>query len=1143
MAGLFDVLKEAPILGVYIYQNEGKIVFANNAFLSFIGYEEEDIIGRKLQDLLVGKEKEIALKNIKRRLKGEHFPFEYTTIYYKTKIGTLKPTLNFSYTIDYKGKPAGLVIFIDISKQKTYEVLFRSLSEINQLIVRCKDKNELLHSICDILVNSIGFKLAIIGEIDIQRKRFNIKYLNGQKSVVEYFNNVSYYIQDALRSNKGTISGAYKDKKITYSSNVYEDPNLEDWVDDFKKNGIYSIASVPIFQNGELVYILTIYSDTINRFSGEYLHILKELQLDVSFALNKLERQKELILFNKAIINSSNWVIITDKEGRIIKASSAVESISGYSLNEIIGKKPNIFKSGYHNDEFYINLWKNIKDGKQEHYHFVNRAKDGSVFYLDSIIIPIVVQGELYRIIAIARDVTIQIMQKRKIERLSSLYQVISDVNMLLLKSKTEDNILETLPKIILDDLHCKMVFTVESQSNGKYIVKSSVAENDYYKDYLKDFLTDDMQSIYKTPFFKSIQNQRVYVENNVRANKDLSIFHRQSDRYGFYSCFSMPVIKQKKTIGALIGFIDEINVFDEEISSLLGKVQNNISYALDKLEMQKWFNIMSHAVNVGFDFVVIVDSDFNIVYVNEKTEEISGYSKSELIGKHHSVFSSKIYNNQFISDFYSTLSSGKIFSGLMMYRTKDSKIIKAIVNIMPFKVKDKIEYYIAVGKDITKEIHLQTTLKEILNHDSVTGLINRTAFLSSIDRFLERARHEKELASVAIINPIDFASVNRAFGFETGNRVLNKIADRIKSLLREYDVVAKLESDKFAVLLKDIKSEDNALWIFVKLIEALSKPYLIDENKISLYFNIGISLYPKDDVKSKGLLEKAMIALIDAKNKGEGFLGFYKAEFEKDAMRKIELRNSIKDAINKNEFILHYQPYFDAKNKKLVGAEALIRWQKDGKIIPPLEFIPFLEKTKMISSIERWVVESVSKSIKKWNLKGLRVVPISINISPASFSNLQFAKNIIRIIKKHGIKETLINIEIIERLLLNNMEYTKSTIHTLKRYGLSFSIDDFGTGYSSLSYLAKLSIDYVKIDISFIREMLTNNNTQAIVETIVYLSKRLQMKTIAEGVEKMEQFEFLKSIECDFIQGYLFSKPLPEDEFEKILKQYTNVH
>ncbi len=1137
---LFGALKNASILGVYIYQDEGRIVFANNAFLSFLGYKEYELLGRKLPDFLSGSEKEIALRNIKRRLSGEKFPFEYSKIYYKTKQGNLKPSLNFSYTIEYNSKPAGLVILIDIEKQRTYEVLFKSLSEINQLILRCEDEDELLGSICNILVEKIGFKLAVIGEVKEPDKKFIIKAIKGKGDIAEYFKKVSSYIDGALKNGIGTSSLAYKTKKIAYSENVYEDPKMQTWVDEFRKNNIYSACSIPIFKDGKIKYLLLIYSDTPYRFSSEYLHILKELQLDVSFALKKIEDERDLKLFDKAITSTSNWVVITDKNGTIIKANAAVEEISGYTLKEIMGKKPNIFKSGYHDDEFYKNLWDKIKRGEQERYRFVNRAKDGSLFYLDSIIIPVVINSQLYRIIDISRDITTETMQKLRIEKLSSMYKTLSDINETMLESENYSEIITSLPKIILKNLHCKAVFVAEKTKDNKYLITSGEFENENYKNYIKEGAFKDKDEIRKTPFLLSVRNRRVYIENRITENKKLGAFYRQAKKYGFNSCFSMPIMRENKVIGALVGLLGEKDVFDNQTVALLEKLKDNIHYTLNKLETQKWFNIMSYAVNSGFDFVVITDSNFNIVYVNEKTEQLSGYKKEEMIGKHHSIFSSKIYNKKFIVDFYKTLSSGKIFSGIMTYKSKSSRFVRTITNIMPFKVNGNVEYYIAVGKDITHEIRLQETVEEMLNHDHITGLINRRAFIKSVERFLDRAKYEKKLASLSVINPIEFSSINKAYGFETGNEVLRKIANRIRTELREYDVVAKLESDKFAVFLKDIKHEENALWILMKLMDNLSKPYRIARKKISLSFNMGVSLYPKDDTKPDGLVEKAMLALVDAKAKGEGSLGFYKVEFEKEAMRKLELRNGVRDALFKNEFILYYQPYFSSEDASLVGAEALIRWQKNGNIIPPMEFIPFLEETKMITYIEKWVMEEVSKRIKGWKDNGLKVVPVSINISPSSFNNFNFARDVISVVKKHNIEENLINIEIIERLFLNNMEYAKKIIRTLKKYGLSFSIDDFGTGYSSLSYLARLSIDYVKIDISFIRDMLHNRNTQAIVETIVYLSKRLGIKTIAEGVEKNEQLEFLRELECDFIQGYLFSKPLPVEEFEKVLESHT---
>ena len=284
-------------------------------------------------------------------------------------------------------------------------------------------------------------------------------------------------------------------------------------------------------------------------------------------------------------------------------------------------------------------------------------------------------------------------------------------------------------------------------------------------------------------------------------------------------------------------------------------------------------------------------------------------------------------------------------------------------------------------------------------------------------------------------------------------------------------------------------------------------------------------------------MFDKAESALLNSRLKGENTVGFFKKEFEESARKKVDLRNGLNEAMAKNQFVLHYQPYFDIKTGSIKGAEALLRWQRDGILTPPMEFIPFLEQSGMITKVENWIFGEVASKIKIWSDGGLNVVPVSVNISPASFGDPHIKENIEAALGKNGVEPDLFNFEIVERTFIDNLEYSGRLLNDLKEKGFGLSIDDFGTGYSSLSYLAELPFDYLKIDISFVRKMLLDKHSRYIVETIIYLSKKLNMKSIAEGVEAEEQLELLKELGCDYIQGFLLSEPLEETKFEKLLE------
>jgi diguanylate cyclase (GGDEF)-like protein/PAS domain S-box-containing protein len=526
------------------------------------------------------------------------------------------------------------------------------------------------------------------------------------------------------------------------------------------------------------------------------------------------------------------------------------------------------------------------------------------------------------------------------------------------------------------------------------------------------------------------------------------------------------------------------------------------------------------------------MDKNFNIVYVNEAVEKITGFKKDEVIGKHHSIFSSKTHSKEFATNFYETLKSGKIFSDILTYKTKSGSFFNALVSIVPFIENNQIQYYVSIAKDISKEKSLYEKINYLTNFDMITGLPKRQAFLDYIERFVKRAEIENKIGAVAVINPINFGNINKAYGFEFGNQILQAIANRLGKTIRQIDIVAKLESDKFAVLIKDLSFEEDSLVLMVNIIKVLSDDYNINGNTVKLSFNAGISLYPKDSKNSKTLLEKAEIAVADAKEKGEGALGFYREEVEASAKERLYLRYNLTKALTNKEFLIYYQPYFDIKSKKIIGAESLLRWKKGNKIIPPLEFIPFLEETGLILDVEDWIKNEVVNDISTRKHK----IPISINISPLSFKRRHFIDEIVSIIQSSSVDPSLIILEMVERTFIENLSYYKVLFNELKSHNIKLALDDFGTGYSSLSYLSELPFDYIKIDISFVKKMLFDAKAKSIIETIIYLSNNLGIKTIAEGVETTEQLSMLEKLGCDTAQGFLLSMPLPKEDFDHLI-------
>jgi diguanylate cyclase (GGDEF)-like protein len=468
-----------------------------------------------------------------------------------------------------------------------------------------------------------------------------------------------------------------------------------------------------------------------------------------------------------------------------------------------------------------------------------------------------------------------------------------------------------------------------------------------------------------------------------------------------------------------------------------------------------------------------------------------------------------------------------------LKHKTKSGKILDFYVNIIPFKQDEKITNYVGIGKLVNEQDAIEQ-LENILYTEPITNLPNYRSFQNNIELFLRRVLPENKIGAIAIINPISFDSINRALGFDRTNEVLRLIGERLKNTLYSYDIIAKLESDKFGIIIKDLKTEGDLFIVASKILSEISKPYIAFGRNISIAFNIGISLVPKDGTTVRELIDKANIALYDARQKGENQIGFFRKEIEEEAIKKLRLRADLRHAIEENEFIPFYQPYVD-KNKNIVGAETLMRWNKDNKIVPPIDFINYLEETSLIIDAENQLIESVLKDLKKLQEHHIDI-PISTNFSAFSLRQNNLVQDLVSKLSYYNLNSHVLKIEIVERAFFKDFLYIKNLIEELREIGVQFSIDDFGTYYSSLSYLSELNVSFLKIDISFVRKIQTGLKTKKIVSGIIYLAHSLGIKTIAEGVETQEQFETLIELGCDYFQGYLFYRPMPQNEFFRVL-------
>ena len=446
---------------------------------------------------------------------------------------------------------------------------------------------------------------------------------------------------------------------------------------------------------------------------------------------------------------------------------------------------------------------------------------------------------------------------------------------------------------------------------------------------------------------------------------------------------------------------------------------------------------------------------------------------------------------------------------------------------------------FIVVVRDITERKRAEERLVYLANYDGLTGLPNRALFRDRLHQAVAHAKRENRLVAVIFFDLDHFKKINDTLGHHVGDQLLVGAAARLTSSVRELDTVARLGGDEFMVILESIKHVDEVTDIVTNLLEALEKPFLLEGQEAFVAASAGIAIYPFDDVDINNLVKNADTAMFRAKEQGGNTYQYFKSDMNAKAVERLKLESALRHALERNQFELYYQPRVDLRTGMIIGMEALLRWNHPqlGKV-PPLTFIPLLEETGLIVPVGEWVLQTACEQTRRWHDAGYTDLKVSVNLSVRQFRQNDLVTRFKALWESSGLDPVYLELEITEGLLVENVDAMVEILGAFHEHGVQISIDDFGTGYSSLSYLKRFPINTLKIDRSFVRDIIDDPDDAAITAAIVALARSLRLNVIAEGVETKPQLDHLKSLSCDEVQGFFFSKPLPVVEFEAFVKE-----
>lgn len=448
-------------------------------------------------------------------------------------------------------------------------------------------------------------------------------------------------------------------------------------------------------------------------------------------------------------------------------------------------------------------------------------------------------------------------------------------------------------------------------------------------------------------------------------------------------------------------------------------------------------------------------------------------------------------------------------------------------------------EAIVGMGRDITDRKKAEQTIEQLAYHDPITDLPNRTLLYDRLQLAINRAERDNQGVAVLFLDLDRFKSVNDSLGHAVGDQLLKLVSDRLLSCIRSSDTVARLGGDEFVVLISAIENDHSIGTVVLKILEQLAEPYQIEGHEIYITSSIGISLYPRDAHDAKELLKNADMAMYQAKEAGRNTCHFFSPELNMRATERLLLENTMRRALEQQEFFLVYQPQMELQSGHVIGLEALIRWRHpDLGVVPPDHFIPIAEETGLIVPMGEWVLATACKQAVAWQEEGHPPLRIAVNVSARQFRQKNLGLRIEKILDETGLNPNLLELELTESAVMENPDEAILTLRQLKKMGITLSIDDFGTGYSSLSHLKHFPIDRLKIDRSFVQHVTRDHNDATIAEAIIALAHSMKLTVVAEGIEHGEQLEFMSKRYCDSMQGYYLSRPVPAGEFSTFLKK-----
>lgn len=843
-----------------------------------------------------------------------------------------------------------------------------------------------------------------------------------------------------------------------------------------------------------------------------------------------------------------DMIWLKSTEGTYLLCNPMFEHFFGAKEKDIIGKNDYDFVDKELAD-FFREKDRLVMETKKKttNEEWVKFADDGHSVLLETTKIPMFDEsGSLMGVLGVAHDITSKHDNLQHLHQLSQMYAALSQCNHAIIHAKTSEELFSSIcaSAVTHGGLDMAWIGLIDQSSKRIYPV-ASYGDTTNYLDGIEISIQGDIPSG-QGPTGTAAREDRAFWCQDYMNDPATLPWRKREATSNWKASAALPIHLYNDVIGVFTIYSNHLNHFDVSVQELLIKMSIDISFAMENFDREakrktsqeslakteKLLEEMSNMAHVGgWEFNVLTGE-------GTWTEEVARIHDMELsqAGKTMTEFSvyEEIWLEKIKTAMSQAINDAKSYDlELQMMTPKGNKKWVRTIGI-PIVENGSVVRVRGSMQDITAQKSAEEKVLWLANFDSLTELPNNNLLQDRVKYLLNIAQRNNEPLTVMFMDLDNFKNINDSLGHTIGDKVLIEVANRLKTAVREEDTVARLGGDEFIMLFP--KTDENAaIHIAAKLITAISQSSIIGHNELTITPSIGISIYPNDGEDFETLLKHADTAMYKVKNSNRNGFQFFTQEMQSNLARNLRLENSLRQALERNELQLHYQPQISLLNGDIIGAEALLRWHHpELGMISPAEFIPIAENSGQIIAIGEWVLQTAIQQAKEWMDSGFAPIIIAVNLSAVQFRQKNLLNVVTDILEKVQLPNEYLELELTEAVTMHDPESVIKVMNKFHEQGIRMSIDDFGTGYSSLNYLKKFKVYKLKIDRSFINDLASDSDDRAIINAIIDMAQSLGMQTIAEGVETAEQVDFLQKHGCDEVQGYYFSKPLSSVEFEQ---------